>query len=179
VDGTLNYASGMTVFACMAAVLVRGEPVAAVIHDPVLDDCAMALRGEGAWLERPDGRRDDLRVAKAKPLSAMTGMASCTYFGEPIRSRLPSRYPLAAEVSSFRCCGHEYRQAAAGNCHFVAYGKLMPWDHAPGTLLHREAGGFSAMLDGGAYIPAAGGSGLLCAPDRDSWREIKSAMFDA
>jgi fructose-1,6-bisphosphatase/inositol monophosphatase family enzyme len=178
VDGTLNYASSLTVFASMAAVIVRGEIVAAVIHDPVVNDCAMALRGEGAWLERPDGRRDDLKVARPQAMSEMTGMVSYTYFAEPLRSTLPARFPRASDISSLRCCGHEYRLAAAGHCHFLAYGKLMPWDHAPGSLLHREAGGYSGLINGNPYQPAVHATGLLCAPDRDSWLEIRAALFD-
>ena len=109
----------------------------------------------------------------------MTGMASYKYFAEPLRSTLPARFPAIAEVSSFRCCGQEYRLAAAGHCHFLAYGKLMPWDHAPGSLLHREAGGYSGLINGNPYQPATQSTGLLCAPDRDSWLELKAALFDA
>ncbi len=29
----------------------------------------------------------------------------------------------------------------------------MPWDHAPGWLLHREAGGYSARFDGTPVPP--------------------------
>ncbi len=63
VDGTANFAAGLPLFGVMAAVIVRGEMVAAAIHDPICDDTALALRGEGAWTEAPDGRRTDLRVA--------------------------------------------------------------------------------------------------------------------
>ena len=37
VDGTANFAAGVPVFGCMAAALVRGEIVAAWIHDPIGD----------------------------------------------------------------------------------------------------------------------------------------------
>ena len=40
---------------------------------------------------------------------------------------------------------------AAGHCHFLLFNRLMPWDHAPGWLLHREAGGYSARFDGAPY----------------------------
>ena len=51
VDGTANFADGLPLFAVMAAALIRGEVVAAAIHDPLGDDWALALRGEGAWRE--------------------------------------------------------------------------------------------------------------------------------
>ena len=56
IDGTSNYAAGLPLFGVMAAVVRRGEVVAAAIHDPVGDDTALALRGEGAWTETPDGQ---------------------------------------------------------------------------------------------------------------------------
>ena len=62
VDGTANFAAGLPLFGVMAAAFRRGEIVAAVIHDPVGDDSwAMALRGEGAWIETPDQRRQDMQ----------------------------------------------------------------------------------------------------------------------
>ena len=46
VDGTSNFAAGVPLFGVMAAALVRGEVVGAVIHDPLCDDAAIAVRGE-------------------------------------------------------------------------------------------------------------------------------------
>lgn len=57
IDGTSNFAAGVPLFGMMTAVLARGEVVASVIHDPVCDGAAVAVRGEGAWLEHPDVRR--------------------------------------------------------------------------------------------------------------------------
>ncbi len=50
--------------------------MAALILDPNVDDCAMAIRGEGAWLEDAAGKRRDLCVAEGRTLSEMTGMIS-------------------------------------------------------------------------------------------------------
>jgi fructose-1,6-bisphosphatase/inositol monophosphatase family enzyme len=177
VDGTLNFASDLPLFAVMAAALFRGEVVASVIHDPNVNDTAMALRGEGAWLEQASGERRDLRVAKASALKDMTGMVSWKYFDKPERQTIPGAFPRFADVSSFRCCGQEYRLAAAGHCHFLMYGRLNPWDHAPGSLLYAEAGGCARLLEDAPYRAGAVSKGLLCAPDRDSWLDIRSAFF--
>jgi fructose-1,6-bisphosphatase/inositol monophosphatase family enzyme len=54
----------------------------------------------------------------------------------------------------------------------------MPWDHAAGVLLHTEAGGHACYLEGGAYEPAAiARSGLLLAPDPDSWRRLHATLL--
>ena len=42
---------------------------------------------------------------------------------------------------------------AGGHAHALVYNRLYPWDHAPGWLLHREAGGYSARFDGSEYGP--------------------------
>jgi fructose-1,6-bisphosphatase/inositol monophosphatase family enzyme len=178
IDGTLNYASDLSLFAVMAAVIVKGEIVAAVIHDPTAEDSAMALRDEGAWLRRADGFSRDLRVAPAVAPELMNGMASWQYFPEPLRSTLPGRFPAFLEVGSLRCCGQEYRLAAAGRLQFLLYGVLNPWDHAPGVLLYSEAGGHARLLDGRPYAPIERPAGLLCAPDPVSWQEIRSILLD-
>ena len=177
VDGTSNFAAGLPLFACMAAAIVRGEVAAAVIHDPMGDDSAMALRGEGAWTESPDGRRHDLRVAAPVPVDQMVGTASWRYLPEPLRSRVCANLPALAACWDYRCAGHEYRMLAGGHCHFLFFNKLMPWDHAPGWLLHREAGGFSARFDGSPYSPAVTGGGLICTSDAAGWRALRTALL--
>lgn len=175
IDGTLNYAADLPLFAVMAAAIVKGETVAAVIHDPVLEDSALALRGEGAWLQGEAGTRA-LRVGRAPSTGSMSGMAGWGYFPEPLRSTIPARFPQFAQVSSLRCCGQEHRLAAGGHCDFLLYGVLNPWDHAPGSLLYAEAGGHARLLDGSAYRTGRPSMGLLCAPDPESWRQIRDIL---
>lgn len=178
VDGTANFAAGLPVFACMAAAVWNGEVIASWIHDPLGDDTAMALRGEGAWIAGPEGEhRADLRVAAPVPVERMVCAISWSYLPEPLRSRVPSRYPRFAGVLSYRCAAHEYRMAAGGHAHGLLYNKLMPWDHLPGWLLHREAGGYSARFDGSPYLPTHRDGGLISAPDRTSWEAMHEALL--
>lgn len=179
IDGTLNYASGMPLFCVMAAVIVRGETVGAVIHDPVTGSSQMALAGEGAWCEEDDGRSISLRVATGgRPLGSMSGMVSWRYMLEPLRSEVSARFPAAADVSSLRCCGHEYRLAASGATDFLVYGQMMPWDHAAGLLIHREAGGYAALFDGAPYRPAVRSlQGVIVVPDQPAFEAVRNAFI--
>ena len=177
IDGTANFAAGLPLFGCMAAAVVQGEIVAAWIHDPLGDDTAMALRGEGAWIEAPDGHRRDLRVAAPVPVGRMVAAVSWSWLAEPLRSRVTARLPRLAASVGFRCAAHEYRMVAGGHAHALVYNRLMPWDHAPGWLLHREAGGFAARFDGSAYGPQVTGGGLIVAPDRASWEALREALL--
>ncbi len=180
IDGTANFAAGVPLFGCMAAAYVKGEVVGGWIHDPLGDDTVMALRGEGAWVEDGAGvRLGDLRVAAPVPVSRMVGAVSWGFLPEPMKSRVVSHLPRLAASFNFRCAAHEYRLAASGHAHLLLYNKLMPWDHAPGWLLHREAGGYSARFDGSAYEASHHlTGGLLCAPDRASWEEARTALLD-
>jgi len=176
-DGTFNYAAGVPLFAVMAAAVVRGEVVMAAIHDPMGDDTALALRGEGAWVEEPSGRRRDLHVAEPAPLERMTAILSWQFLPEPGRGHVCAALPSLAATWNYRCAGHEYRVAAVGHCHALLYHRLLPWDHAPGWLLHREAGGYSARFDGSAYTPLEVAGGLICAPDQQSWRVLRDTLL--
>lgn len=177
VDGTANFAAGLPLFGCMVAAIRHGEIIASWIHDPLGDDTAMALRGEGAWIEAPDGHRSELRAAAAVPVDRMVAAVSWGYMAEPLRSRVPSRLPRLAASIGLRCAAHEYRMAAGGHVHALVYNRLMPWDHAPGWLLHREAGGHSARFDGSSYGPLTTSGGLIVAPDRESWEALREALL--
>jgi fructose-1,6-bisphosphatase/inositol monophosphatase family enzyme len=178
VDGTSNYAAGLPLFATMAAALRRGEVIASVIHDPVGGDTAFALRCEGAWTEQPDGRRHDLRVAAPAKVEAMTGAASWRFLPEDQRIAVTRNLMRVAGSFSYRCAAHEYRMLAGGHLHFLLYGRLLPWDHAPGWLLHREAGGYSGMFDASPYRTTTHSGGLLLAPDEASFLALRAALLD-
>src|SRR5690606_37204031 len=79
VDGTWNFASGLPLFAVMAAVVHKGEVVAGVIYDPVGDDWIMSERGCGCFQVFPDGRMQRQHFAAAVPLADMAGTASVSY----------------------------------------------------------------------------------------------------
>ncbi len=177
VDGTLNFAAGMPLFGVMLAVVVKGETVAGIIHDPIGKDFVIASRGAGAHIRHADSRLERCRVAAPAPVSAMNGAVSWHFLAEPERSMLARNQAKFNSYFNFRCAAHEYRLLATGDGHFVAYMKLMPWDHLPGALIHAEAGGYSARLDGSAYLPSHVGGGLLAAPDKESWQEIKRALW--
>ena len=177
VDGTANFASGLTLFGVMAAAIVRGAVVASVIHDPMGDDSAMAVRGEGAWIETPDGKRRDLRVAAPAPANRMAGNVAWRFLPEPRKSTVCANLPKMGGVWDYRCSAHEYRMGAAGHCHFLFFNRLYPWDHAPGWLLHREAGGYGMQLDGTPYDPTRTDAGLICAPDRESWQAVRDTLL--
>lgn len=177
IDGTANFCAGLPLFGVIVAVTRRGELVGCAIHDPVGDDTALALRGEGAWIESATGHVSPLRVAAPVPVGQMAGSVSWRYMPAAQQAVVCSNLPRVAAAWDYRCAAHQYRMMAAGHCHFSVYQRLLPWDHAAGWLLHQEAGGWSARLDGSPYRPEHTSGGLVLAPDRESGLALQEALF--
>jgi len=166
VDGTRNFAAGETGFAVIVAYVVGGETRAGWIHRPVDGVTASAVKGAGAWI---DGKR--LGVAAPAPAAEMTGS-----LGARLRRNRDFSGRFAG-VTNSKCCGVDYLAIVSGAIHFAFYRSLMPWDHAAGHLMHREAGGYSACLDGADYRPGTPGEGgLLLAPDGEIWASLAAEI---
>ncbi|HET6545251.1 MAG TPA: inositol monophosphatase family protein [Rhodanobacteraceae bacterium] len=154
-DGTHNYLRGFPHFAVSIAMLEHGEPMHAVIYDPLRDELFVASRGDGALL---NDRR--MRVS-ARP--GLEGALLATGF--PYRQRLH----LDAQLAMTRALlgqAEDIRRAgsAALDIAYVAAGRLdgfyeiglNPWDMAAGCLLVREAGGRYCDFAGREGLPASG-----------------------
>jgi fructose-1,6-bisphosphatase/inositol monophosphatase family enzyme len=174
-DGTHNFAHSRTGFAVMVALAHRGETVAGWIHEPVRGETQTAVTGEGAWIS---GRR--LSVAPGASLKQMTGVLYVGPRRAPaLHARLKDLKDELGPQSFQRSAGAEYLGLAAGQIHYAIFTRLLPWDHAPGVLVFREAGGHAAYWDGEPYRPAAARPvPLLIAPSEDCWRELRR-VFDA
>ena len=167
VDGTKNFSAGLPLFGVMAAALQRGEIIAGVILDPIRDDWAISVAGEGAWIENNARRLINLRVAPPPPVSEMSGIVNWLFFPAPLKAQITANLSRVAAAVDYRCAAHQYRAIASGHYDFALYSKMTPWDHAAGVLIHKEAGGYAAFLDGRPYTVRQRTGGLLCAPDEE------------
>jgi fructose-1,6-bisphosphatase/inositol monophosphatase family enzyme len=177
VDGTANFAAGLPLFAVMAAVVVKGETVGGIIYDPMGDDWMLAERGGGAWLKRPDGGEQRLRVRDPAPLADMIAHVSIAFLPQAERPRILSNFAKFRIAANYRVAGHDYRTFASGHAHCVMFNKLNPWDHLPGTLISEEAGAHVRKFDGSHYTAADAAGGLLLATDPDSWSLLRREVF--
>ena len=177
IDGTANFAAELPLFGVMASLVEADEVLAGFIYDPFGDDCAYALAGQGAFLRAADGTERRLAVAAPVPVNQMVGSMSWRFMEEPLRTHVLHRLDRLAAVTDYRCAAHQYRMVAGGHCHVQLFRKLLPWDHAAGVLLHREAGGYARRFDGSEYRPSNTGGGLLLAPDAASWEALADALL--
>jgi fructose-1,6-bisphosphatase/inositol monophosphatase family enzyme len=177
VDGTSNFAWGLPLFGVLAAVVARGETIGGIIYDPVGRDCTFALKGQGAWAKSESGTTRDIQVSKPTTLANMTGTTSWYLMPEPMRSRVAANIAKTRACFAYRCAAYEYRIVAEGLVDFSLHYKLMPWDHAAGVLIHAEAGGYSALLDGSPYLPSKFEGGIISAPSREIWHLLRDNLF--
>ena len=169
VDGTKNFVKGSPDHAVMVAEVRGGESVRAWIWQPQHARAYVAERGAGAWC---NGERLT-RPAPATDPAAWHGVTSRWRWLGRTLGELP---PLKL---SWVCCGVDYPHLVEGDADVVLYGRRAnPWDHAPGSLLLTEAGGFAGTHDGRRYRPGdplqvdGRPAGLLAAADRATYDHV-------
>ncbi|MFE9688633.1 inositol monophosphatase family protein [Micromonospora sp. NPDC005806] len=174
VDGTANFAAGRRPFALMVALLTDGEPAASWVYDPLDGTLATGRADAGTWL---DGA--PVRTTRALPeLGALRGTAMTRFLPPDTRRIVESGGARLGELlPGQHCAGREYLDMLTGAQQFVLFWRTLPWDHAPGTLLVRAAGGVARRFDGTDYHPADDGRGLLVAATEEIWDEVRSALL--
>ncbi|MEI5672063.1 MULTISPECIES: inositol monophosphatase family protein [unclassified Nocardioides] len=164
VDGTRNFVHGSPDHAVMAAELRGGVVVRSWIWQPQHRVAYVAERGAGAW-------RDGVRLERP-PL------------GEDLRGITSRRSWLGRALGTLRklettwvCCGVDYPKLVEGDADYVLYRGTKPWDHAPGSLLLTEAGGFVGTFAGEPYDARAPlPSGLVAAADRPTYDLVQGLL---
>ncbi|WP_421781518.1 inositol monophosphatase family protein [Kiloniella litopenaei] len=175
IDGTNNFARGRDIFKTMLALLYQGKTVAGWIFGPVHKDMLEARSGEGAFL---NGKKLNITGA-INSLDQSVGTLHGSEDQDPvIRKSLEKNRSKLNTVKTLRCAGADYERLATAKTQFALFTRLMPWDHLPGEIIHREAGGYGACLDRTAYnYSAYNKQGLLLASNEELWNEIHRRLF--
>jgi len=138
-DGTINFAHGLPIFAVSIAYQHEGVIKLGVVYDPIQDECFSAEHGEGAWLNgEPIRTSATLRLEESL---IATGFPYDIRTNPQNNLEYYSRFTLHSQ--SVRRLG-----AAAIDLCYVAAGRLdgfwelriSSWDVAAGGLIAREAG---------------------------------------
>ncbi len=174
VDGTNNFAAGKSPFAVMVALLRDGEPAASWIYDVPDDRMAVAEAGAGAYL---DGVRLKTRT-DAPAAATLTGSVSRNFLPPELRAQVDTNaVNFGAVTSGHHCAGYEYPAVATDEQQFAVFWRILPWDHVPGTLIVREAGGVALHVDGTPYRPTDSERGLIVAANEDIWQAVRGALL--
>ncbi|GAA0794912.1 inositol monophosphatase family protein [Spirilliplanes yamanashiensis] len=173
-DGTKNFAAGHGPFAVMVALLRGGALVAGWILDVPNDSLAVAEAGSGAYV---DGVRLHAR-GDAPAAAELRGAVAMTYLPDHLKAHVETRRDaLGAVLPPLHCAGEEYPAVVAGRQDFVLFWRTLPWDHAPGALLVREAGGVVRRFDGSDYTVGDDRTGLLVAANDGIWHAARSVLL--
>ncbi|MXQ08640.1 inositol monophosphatase [Alphaproteobacteria bacterium GH1-50] len=172
VDGTWNFANGLSVFGVILAVMERGRTLWGGIYDPIGDDWMVARRGHGAWSITRDGRRTALSLAGgAEKVGQAHALVPAFMFTGDRRRQILTTSADFARSGNYRCSAHEYRLLAGGRVDTILTASLNPWDHSAGALIVEEAGGVARLLDGRAYDPTIRSGNLLTARNEALWAD--------
>lgn len=146
-DGTTNYSHGYPVFCVSIALENEGVIVLGVIYDPMREDMFVAVRGEGAYLNKKK-----INVSSVKDISRSLLATGFPYdIRESKNNNLDYFNAMAVKVQAIRRAGSaalDIAYLAAGRFDGFWELKLKPWDTAAGCLMVEEAGGVISDITG-------------------------------
>ncbi len=145
-DGTSNFVRGDKRFATIVALACNQRTLAAWIYAPAVGLMAVARAGEGATLNG-----SPISVAAPRPLSEVEIIVTHPDYQKPEDRRSLTRVERHLTTKPCTGVGLTYIELASGQESAAVFTWDNPWDHAAGLLLHAEAGGFSAMVNGGPF----------------------------
>ncbi|MBX3044985.1 MAG: inositol monophosphatase [Candidatus Kapabacteria bacterium] len=149
-DGTVNFAHSIPIFAVSIAAMQNGELLCGVIYHPMLDEMFYASKGGGAYL---NGNK--ITVSDSEDMHT---------------SLLVTGFPYNVDKNPYDCVGTFVKivlngipirrlGSAALDLAYVACGRfdgfweadLYPWDVAAGVLIVQEAAGKVTKYDGNKF----------------------------
>lgn len=172
VDGTHNFVSGKREFGVMLACVIDGVTQCSWIYDVLGEIHYIAERGAGAYMSS-----ERLSLEPKDDLEHMTAHINYRYFPKAIQPKIRNAMDQFGESFSLGCAAHEYTRIAKGESDLALYSRLKPWDHLPGALMVREAGGFIAKWDGTEYTPQDDYAGLIVTSSEKNWNKSFNIIF--
>jgi myo-inositol-1(or 4)-monophosphatase len=145
IDGTVNYANGLTHYAVTVALHEGERCLLGVTVEPPAGRIYWVVAGEGAFLRGPDGSQRRLSTSVVDQLRRAIFTTGFPYHrGESNDNNTAEFVHFIRHSQAVRCLG-----SAALDLAYVAAGAmagfweawLNPWDAAAGVLMVREAGG--------------------------------------
>lgn len=164
VDGTKNFVHNSPDHAVMVSETLGGQAVRAWIWQPQYALGYVAERGAGAWC----GSRRLVRQPASAPLDGRTSRRK--WVGQAFGG-------LPALRLTWVSCGIDYPKLVEGEADYIVYRSVAPWDHVPGTLILREAGGCVGTPDGQAYRPRLRpANGIVAAADTSTYETVRVSL---
>ena len=143
-DGTSNFAAGVPFFSVSLALLVDGRPEIGLVYDPIRDECFVAQRGSGSWL---NGLSLGTQVPVHLPLARTIAVVDFKRLDRELAAKLGAEPPYGSQ-RNFGSSALDWCWLADGRFHVYLHGGQKLWDYAAGILILTEAGGQAVTLAG-------------------------------
>ncbi|MDG2243760.1 MAG: inositol monophosphatase family protein [Rhodospirillaceae bacterium] len=169
IDGTANFVAGRDAFGVIVALVEDGITRMGWIHDPLSTRTVWAEQYQGTWIS-------DQRMTVDTRVETNLSVLNYAHYHRAFR---PMPSPLG-ENTYLGSAAHEYLALVENRLQVSSFSRLSPWDHAAGILIHKEAGGYTATLDGVPYTPAdTEQRGILSAPSKSIWDQVRGLANEA
>lgn len=174
IDGTKNFVHGSDNFAVMICEVHRSVPVKSWIYQPVSKKKFAAELGAGTWCGDQKLFRGSLDRPAVGHASNWNQTGKITDFVDATAENTKTGGEAGQLVSlgeikpCHMCAGVDYPAVCEGSSDFIVYQKkyTKPWDHLPGVLMVREAGGESLLAGGQRYgLQVTGNIFTACTPE--------------
>ena len=174
IDGTAQFIAGDTNFATMIAYAEKGEVRHAAIYFPVSGELFLAEKGAGAILQDADGSHRLTVNDKKMDLSAARATFHTRHYPSSWNKRLELLRNSVSDCRNSLPSACQYTGLARGTLDLVVYHRMLPWDHAPGSLILNEAGGLARDLETGKdYRPATLHGPHVLATSEELWNQVR------
>ncbi|MGB0844986.1 MAG: inositol monophosphatase family protein, partial [Alphaproteobacteria bacterium] len=167
-------------FCVMVARVQSNQISQSWIYMPLTGECLIAEAGQGAFLFDANGNEiKRLKTRDWMGFDKTFGRISFAYFSDKERRLIRERAERTlAHRKSIGSAGCEYAFVAKGELDYAIFNRLKVWDHVPGTLIVREAGGDCRMLTGEAYSPTDTKNGNMVGASAELNDAVLRLLFD-
>ncbi|OCK83005.1 myo-inositol-1-monophosphatase [Lepidopterella palustris CBS 459.81] len=173
IDGTLNFIHGFPNTAISLALTVAKKPVVGVVLNPFRQELYTAIKGQGAFLRKPNGSVHRLPTRQhPDPLTGLNGCLVAVEWGSErsgpnwdLRTDMTRKLMSAKSVGGAMCHSIRSSGSAALDFCYVAAGQMdlfweggcWIWDICAGWIILEEAGGLVASANPGDWEPSLEG----------------------
>ena len=177
VDGTTHFAQGEAPFGVMVALLKQGVPVASWIYMPLDEEIYTAEAGSGVFRNSEQitfsGDEQGSFMASELIVTLKTGKLPAD-LQQTVEHNI---HHFKSNIAGRLCAAADYTEILTGKLDASFYYRTLPWDHVPGTLMIREAGG--VVLDFQKQHKSASqmSGGLLAARSEQIARIVHETVF--
>lgn len=145
IDGTSNFVLGLPYWCVSIALVIEGKVKFAVVYDPNRNECFSASDDSIATInDHPLQGKTNFYLTELKHCLGLIDFKRLHPF---VVQRLISDPPYRSQ-RSFGASALDLCCIAAQRCHLYLHGHQKLWDHAAGSLILKQAGGYSETFQG-------------------------------